>query len=113
MSAQQAQALEEQKERTEAQDAKIEQIGEVVGEMGQVASAMDEELKRQALQIDDAHGEIDRAQDHLVSVNDKMKKTLLKVGRPVDKLCMDIVCLAILLGLAAVIYNMANSSGDE
>ena len=113
MTAQQAQALEQSHQRTAAQDDKLEQIGQVVGELGEVARTMKDEVDRQVIMIDEAHREVDAAQDHLHSVNAAMKKTLLKVGRPVDKLCMDIVCLAILLGLAAVIYNMANSSSDD
>eukprot|EP00937_MAST-01D_sp_MAST-1D-sp2_P004817 g4817.t1 len=111
MSSQQAQLLSDAHQRTEVQDQKIEQIGSVVNEINEVAVAMGEELQRQAHQLEDVNKEIEGAHEHLASVNAKMKKQLLAVGRPVDKLCMDVVCLAILLGLAAVVYNMTKGGG--
>jgi SYP7 family syntaxin len=35
-----------------------------------------------------------------------MKKTLTEVGRGGDKCMMDFICLVILLGILAVVYNM-------
>lgn len=40
------------------------------------------------------------------SVNKKMKDTLAKVGRGPDKCMMDMICLILLLGILAVVYNM-------
>ena len=77
-------------------------------EMGEVAEGIALEVQRQNAMVEDVHEAIEGAHDHVESVNDKMKKTLKAVGRPADKLCMDIICLCILLGLAGVIYNLAN-----
>jgi SYP7 family syntaxin len=35
-----------------------------------------------------------------------MKKTLEKIGRGPDKCMMDMICLILLLGIMAVVYNM-------
>ena len=45
-------------------------------------------------------------QDHLDNVNRKMKNTLEQVGRSSDKMCIDIICIIILLGMVGVLYNL-------
>ena len=49
----------------------------------------------------------DNANDRLENVNDKMKETLEAVGRSSDKLIVDIMCIVLAIGFAAVFYNMA------
>jgi len=49
-------------------------------------------------------------QDHLDRVNKKMKTTLQQVGRRSDKLCIDIICVVILLGMVGLLYNMVKNS---
>jgi hypothetical protein len=49
-------------------------------------------------------------QDHLDRVNKKMKNTLDQVGRRSDKLCIDVVCIVILLGMIGVMYNLGKNS---
>jgi hypothetical protein len=36
-----------------------------------------------------------------------MKETLEEVGRPSGKLCVDIMCIVLAIGFAAVLYNLA------
>jgi t-SNARE complex subunit (syntaxin) len=84
----------------------IEQIGEGVQELGQLARGLNEELEQQSLMIDGLEERIDTTQAHAESVNMKMKKTLQKVGRSGDKCMMDMICLIILLGIGGVLYNM-------
>ncbi|KAL4173332.1 hypothetical protein KRP22_008485 [Phytophthora ramorum] len=87
-------------------DIIIEQIGTGVQELGQQARMLNEELQQQAIMIDGLSDRIDTTQAHVESVNQKMKKTLEKVGRGPDKCMMDMICLILLLGILAVVYNM-------
>ncbi|KAL7680110.1 putative target SNARE coiled-coil domain-containing protein [Plasmopara halstedii] len=84
----------------------IEQIGTGVQELGQQARMLNEELQQQAIMIDGLGERIDNTQAHVESVNKKMKDTLTKVGRGADKCMMDMICLILLLGILAVVYNM-------
>ncbi|KAG7381718.1 hypothetical protein PHYPSEUDO_005717 [Phytophthora pseudosyringae] len=84
----------------------IEQIGTGVQELGQQARMLNEELQQQAIMIDGLGERIDNTQAHVESVNKKMKDTLAKVGRGPDKCMMDMICLILLLGILAVVYNM-------
>ena len=56
--------------------------------------------------IENMETEMENVQEHLDSVNAKMKKVLLESGRSTDKLCMDVVCIIILLTLVGIIYTM-------
>ncbi|KAE8882367.1 hypothetical protein PF003_g33717 [Phytophthora fragariae] len=87
-------------------DNMIEQIGTGVQELGQQARMLNEELQQQAIMIDGLSERIDTTQAHVENVNRKMKKTLEKVGRGADKCMMDMICLILLLGILAVVYNM-------
>ncbi|KUF90173.1 hypothetical protein AM587_10007779 [Phytophthora nicotianae] len=75
-------------------------------ELGQQARMLNEELQQQAIMIDGLGERIDNTQAHVESVNKKMKETLTKVGRGPDKCMMDMICLILLLGILAVVYNM-------
>ncbi|KAF1776873.1 Target SNARE coiled-coil homology domain [Phytophthora cactorum] len=77
-----------------------------VQELGQQARMLNEELQQQAIMIDGLGERIDNTQAHVESVNKKMKETLTKVGRGPDKCMMDMICLILLLGILAVVYNM-------
>ena len=73
----------------------------------EIATTINEEANKQLTMLDDLENQVDSVADHLGNVNKNMKTTLEKVGRRGDKFCVDIICLVILLGLGAVIYNLA------
>jgi SYP7 family syntaxin len=49
---------------------------------------------------------VDRINDRVVNVNSRMKETLDQVGRSSDKLIVDIICIVLAIGFAAVFYNL-------
>jgi syntaxin of plants SYP7 len=51
-------------------------------------------------------GKIDRINDRVTNVNSRMKETLEEVGRSSDKLIVDIICIVLAIGFAAVFYNL-------
>ena len=87
-------------------DQTIDLISQGVEQIGQLAIGLNEELTTQEVMVDNLSKKIDDAGEHLESINSKMKKTLKEASRPADKLCVDIICLVILLGVASVLYNM-------
>ena len=48
---------------------------------------------------------MDKVNERMTTVNTKMKETLEEVGRSSDKLCVDIMCICLAIGFAAVLYN--------
>ncbi len=49
---------------------------------------------------------VDNINERVANVNVRMKETLEEV-RSGDKLCIDIMCIVLAIGLGAVIYNFA------
>lgn len=52
---------------------------------------------------------IDKVNDRVSNVNGRMKQTLDEVGRSSDKLCVDIICIVLAIGFAAVLYNFVQN----
>ena len=55
--------------------------------------------------LDKVNDKMDKVNERMSSVNSKMKETLDEVGRSADKLCVDIMCVVLMVGFAAVIYK--------
>lgn len=94
------------KERDQDFDKQINDIGRGIEALEDIARAQNEEVKKQGVMIDDLGQHLDQVHEHLDNVNKKMKVTLDKVGRSSDKLCVDIMCLILLIGMAIVIYKL-------
>lgn len=94
------------KDNDQGFDQMIDQIGDGVQTLGQLARGLHEELQQQSIMIDGLEERIDNTATHVENVNRKMKKTLQKLGRSPDKCMMDMICLIMLLGIATVVYNM-------
>mmetsp|Transcript_11711 Transcript_11711/g.43646 ORF Transcript_11711/g.43646 Transcript_11711/m.43646 type:complete len:302 (-) Transcript_11711:712-1617(-) len=59
--------------------------------------------------IDEIQEGVDNAQERLVTINAELKETLAKL-RSSDKICLDILCVLIMLGLIGVIFNTFTSN---
>lgn len=73
--------------------------------MAEIAALQGEEVEKQAQLLATVNNKMDRAQERMTKVNTKMKDTLDEVGRSSDKLCVDIMCIVLMVGFIAVIYN--------
>ncbi|RHY11790.1 hypothetical protein DYB28_013553 [Aphanomyces astaci] len=87
-------------------DGLVDQIGTGVMELGQLARGLNEELVKQNIMLEGLEERIDNTSNNVENLNAKMKKTLTEMGRSGDKCMMDFICLVILLGILAVVYNM-------
>jgi SYP7 family syntaxin len=107
---QQHQMLQTIQSRDEDFDMQLDQIGEGIQDLAEIAQMQNEEVKRQNQMLDNVGTKIDAAHDHIENVNAKMKETLQQV-RSADKVCVDIMCIVLMVGLAAVLYQIIKKNG--
>jgi t-SNARE complex subunit (syntaxin) len=86
-------------------DKQLDEIGEGIQDLAEIAALQGEEVKRQAVMLDNVNNKMDRVNERMLNVNAKMKDTLEQVGRASDKMCVDIMCVVLMIGFAAVIYK--------
>lgn len=101
----QRQQIMQLEERDADFDRQLDEIGEGIQDLAEIAALQGEEVKRQSVMLDNVNQKMDKVNERMVSVNTKMKETLEEVGRASDKLCVDIMCIVLAIGFAAVIYN--------
>lgn len=101
-------------EQIDKRDAEFDQdldiIGQGIQDLSEIAALQGEEVKRQNVMLESVGKKIDNVNEHLGNVNSRMKETLDEVGRSADKLCVDIMCIALALGFAAVFYRIMKAS---
>ena len=101
----QRQQILQLEERDADFDRQLDEIGEGIQDLAEIAALQGEEVKRQSVMLENVDRKMDRVGERMVSVNKKMKETLDEVGRASDKLCVDIMCIVLALGFGSVIYT--------
>eukprot|EP00547_Thalassionema_nitzschioides_P002404 CAMPEP_0194199550 /NCGR_PEP_ID=MMETSP0156-20130528/531_1 /TAXON_ID=33649 /ORGANISM="Thalassionema nitzschioides, Strain L26-B" /LENGTH=288 /DNA_ID=CAMNT_0038924465 /DNA_START=149 /DNA_END=1015 /DNA_ORIENTATION=+ len=101
--------IQELEERDADFDRQLEEIGEGIQDLGEIAALQNEEVKHQAAMLDNLNDKIDGVNDRVTNVNARMKETLDEVGRSSDKLIVDIICIVLALSFAAILYRMIKS----
>ena len=107
MTSAQQQQLMQIEERDAEFDLQLDEIGEGIQDLAEIAQRQGEEVARQNVMLDNAHRKIDKVNERVTKVNGRMKETLEEVGRAGDKIMVDILCIVLAIGFAAVIYNFA------
>ena len=102
----QRQKLQMIQDRDAEFDQQIDEIGEGIQDLAEIAQMQSEEVQRQNVMLEQVSNRIDNVNEHVQNVNAKMKDKLNEVGRSSDKLCVDIMCILVAVGIAAVFYNM-------
>lgn len=103
----QQQQLQIIRDRDAEFDTELDQIGEGIQDLHELAQRQGEEVKRQNAMLEQTTSRIDSAHEHMTNVNSKMKETLNEVGRSSDKLCVDIMCIMLAVGFAGIFYKMS------
>lgn len=103
---QQTQALQE---RDADFDRQLDEIGEGIQDLSEIAVLQGEEVQRQSAMLENVNNKMDKVNERMTSVNTKMKDTLEEVGRASDKMCVDIMCVVLAVGFGAVIYNFTKN----
>jgi len=101
--------LQQIRDRDAEFDQDLDEIGEGIQDLHELALQQGEEVKRQNAMLEQTTQRMDAAHEHMTSVNSKMKDTLTEVGRSSDKMCVDIMCIVLMMGFAAVFYQMSKS----
>lgn len=109
LTAEQNVQLQQLKDRDAEFDKTLESIGEGIMDLSEMAQMQNEEVKRQSAMLERVEERMDQVQEHVTSVNAKMKETLEEV-RGADKICVDIMCIVLMVGLGAVMYQMVKRS---
>lgn len=87
-------------------DRQLDEIGEGIQDLAEIAALQGEEVQRQSHMLDNLNNKMDVVGERMVNVNKKMKDTLDEVGRASDKLCVDIMCIVLAIGFGSVIYQL-------
>jgi hypothetical protein len=100
-------------QRKNAFETVIEGLGKGVDDIRDLGIQQNEEVKMQNLMLNDMTLRMSDVQHKLKFVNARMKGVLAQMGRGGDKLCLDLVCIILALGLAGVMYKMIDSGSIE
>ena len=107
----QRQQMLQLEERDADFDRQLDEIGEGIQDLAEIAQLQGEEVRKQSSMLDQVDAKMDRVTERMEGVNKRMKETLEEVGRAADKLCVDIMCIVLAVGFGAVLYNFVKS-GD-
>ena len=88
-------------------DLQLDEIGEGILDLQEIAQQQQEEVMLQGQMLDKVERKIDKNVERMSNVNGRMKETLEEVGRASDKIMVDILCIVLMIGFGAVIYNFA------
>lgn len=104
MTGDQQQMIQEIEDRDADFDLQLDEIGEGIQDLAEIAAAQGEEVALQSQMLDKVDKKIDRNLANMQKVNTRMKETLEEV-RGSDKLMVDIMCIVLMIGFGAVIYK--------
>lgn len=101
----QKQQILQLEERDADFDNQLDAIGQGVQDLAEIAALQGEEVTRQGVQLEQLNNKMDKINERMVSVNESMKETLEEVARSSGKLCVDIMCIIVMIGFAGTIYS--------
>lgn len=97
------------RERDREFDQQIDEIGQGLDILRELAAQANEEVKLQNVMLDTLEEKVNDVHDRMLNINERMKDTIEKV-RKSDKICMDIFCLMILVGMVIVLYKLSTDN---
>lgn len=109
----QRQQMLQLEERDADFDRQLDEIGEGIQDLAEIAQLQGEEVQKQSEMLDQVNAKMDKVTDRMENVNKRMKETLEEVGRSSDKLCVDIMCIVLMIGFGAVMYNFVKSDKND
>ena len=86
-------------------DQMLDQMQEGVMEIGQMATAIDQEVQMQNVMLDNLEHKVDKVSASVTSINVKMKKTLEDKGLGIERFCINFICCVVLLGVIGFIVK--------
>jgi len=101
-------AIERFKQKDKEMDDMIGQINDGLYSLKDKSDQMGSNIDRQSMAMENLDNEIQKTSDQLESSNNRLKNVLENYRSP-SKFCMDVVLILMLLGLVAVIMNLAKT----
>ena len=77
-----------------------------------LAKAQNEEIKIQEKMLGSLGDNIDDVKEHVTNINAKVKKTL-EEARKSDKICVDIFCILLMVGMIIVLYRVSSDQSAK
>jgi len=105
MTSDQRQQMQMIEQRDADFDLQLDEIGEGILDLQEIAQQQGEEVRLQNQMLDKVDKKLDKNLERMSTVNARMKDTLEEVGRAGDKLMVDIMCIVLAIGFAAVIFK--------
>jgi len=109
----QKQQMLQLEERDADFDLQLDEIGEGILDLQEIAQQQGEEVRLQNQMLDRVDKKLDKNLERMGTVNSRMKETLEEVGRAGDKLMVDIMCIVLAIGFGAVIWNFVRWNLDK
>lgn len=107
MTGEQMMMLQEIQGVRKEQDAILDAIADGLDDLKEIGERMFDELQLQDKMLEDLDEKTDKAQGKLDRTNDRMADALKKLNDKSSKMCMYLICIVLLLGLASVAYKLA------
>lgn len=100
------------KQRDQQIDQQIAELGKGVDVLHDLARSMGEEVKVQSKMLDKLGQNIDDVKDHVTTINAKLKTTLDE-ARKSDKICVDIFCILLMVGMVIILYRVTQDQKEK
>lgn len=97
------------KERDAQVDVQIEEIGKGLDILRELALQANEEVKLQNRMLDGLEEKVNDVHEKVSNLNERMLETLEKT-RKGDKICMDIFCILIFIGMIIVLVKLSEDN---
>ena len=107
MTAEHKSQLQALKQRDQQIDQQIAELGKGVDILTDLARSMNEEVKIQNKMLDSFEQNIDDVKEHVTTINAKLKTTL-EEARKSDKICVDIFCILLMVGMIIILYRVTS-----
>jgi len=91
-------------------DRELDEISKGVNILGQMANQIGQETTIQGLMIEEVEHGVDKANEHLNTLN-KTLKGILQKYRKGDRFCIDFILIVLLLGIAGYLYSTITHTG--
>ena len=92
-------------ERDAQFDLELDEIADGIQDLAEIAQQQGEEVAHQNVMLDKLNTKMDKVGERMTNVNKRMKETLEEVGRSSDKIMVDVMCIVLAIGFAAVLYK--------
>jgi chromosome segregation ATPase len=106
MSAAQEMKLAQVQAEFKAQDDILDQLSSALDQLKETTLAINDELDLQETMLKDTEAKVDAAQSQLDKVNERLKHALELANEKSTQFCAYFICLAILLGLLTILFNL-------